>query len=69
MERPRCAYCHEIIGVYEPVRVILADGTKLQGSSLRLGHQLDAPESVALHAGCQDRFEQGHTQGRAEAAG
>ena len=36
MEQPRCAYCHEIIGVYEPVRVMLRDGTELKGSSLPL---------------------------------
>lgn len=38
MDHPsRCAYCGGIIGVYEPVRVIVADGTELKGSSLMLG--------------------------------
>jgi hypothetical protein len=69
MERPRCAYCHEIVGVYEPVRVMQRDDTELTGSRLTLGDQLEAPGSVALRARCYDVFEQGRSQGRAEAAG
>jgi hypothetical protein len=69
MEQPRCAYCHDIIGVYEPVRVMQRDGTELRGSSLTLGDQLEAPGSVALHARCYDPFEHGRSQGRAEAGG
>ena len=60
----RCAYCLEIIGVYEPVSVMLGDGTELKGSSLTLGDQLQSPGSVALHAGCHDVFEQSRKQGR-----
>lgn len=70
MDHPsRCAYCGGIIGVYEPVRVIVADGTELKGSSLMLGEQLGALGSVALHAGCYDAFEHGRKHGRAEAEG
>jgi len=64
MEQPRCAYCHELIGVYEPVSLMLGDGIELKGSSLTLGDQLKAPGSVALHAGCHDGFEQSRKQGR-----
>lgn len=64
LEQPRCAYCHEIIGVYEPVSVMLGDGTELKGSSPTLGDQLKAPGSVVLHAGCHDVFEQSRKQGR-----
>ena len=60
MEQPRCAYCDEIIGVYEPVHVMLGDGTELKGSSLTLGDQLKALGSVALHARCYEVFEQRH---------
>lgn len=47
MKQPRCAYCDEIIGVDEPVRVMLGDGTELKGSSLTLGDQLKALGSYA----------------------
>jgi hypothetical protein len=69
MEQPRCAYCHEIIGVYDPVRVMLRDGTELKGSSLTLGEQLKAPGSLALHARCYDAFQQRRKPARADPAG
>ena len=64
MDRPRCAYCHEIIGVYEPARVMLRDGTELKGSTLTLADQLEAPGSVALHADCYDPFGQSRARRR-----
>jgi hypothetical protein len=68
MEQPLCAYCHEIMGVYESVRVMLADGTELRGSPLTLGEELEAPGSVAVHARCYDVFQRGRSRGRAGAA-
>ena len=65
MERPRCAHCQDVIGTYEPARVMLADGTELTGSFLSMGEKLEDPGSVALHSRCYDVFK----QGRAEAAG
>ena len=58
MERPRCAYCGEIVGSYEGARVLMADGTELKGSFLTLGEKLELPGSVALHARCYDLHEQ-----------
>jgi hypothetical protein len=65
VDRPRCTYCDEIIGVYEPVRVMLVDGTELVGSALTLGEQLEPSGSVALHGRCYDAF----AQRRDDAAG
>jgi hypothetical protein len=65
VDRRRCAYCDEIIGVYEPVRVMLVDGSELIGSMLTLGEQLQTPGSCALHDRCYDAF----ARRRAEATG
>ena len=65
----RIARCLKIIGVYEPLRVMQADGTELTGSALTLAEQFEAPGSVALYTRCYDVFEQGGGQGRAAAPG
>jgi hypothetical protein len=52
MERLRCVLCGEVIGVYEPVHVILRDGSDLKGSQLTLGPELERPGSAALHDQC-----------------
>jgi len=52
MDRPRCARCQDIIGVYEPMVVILPDGSKRAGSHLTLKSELNEPGSVALHEEC-----------------
>ncbi len=67
MERPRCAHCYEILGVYEPVRVIQHDGTELDGSALTLGEQLGAPGNVVLHARCYAPFMLGDGRGPPDA--
>ena len=52
MERLCCPYCREAIGVYEPTRVILDDGTELRGSRLTLRSELETPGSIAVHERC-----------------
>jgi len=36
----RCAHCSDVVGAYEPIYVLLADGTNRRGSSLTLKDQL-----------------------------
>lgn len=52
MDPLRCAHCGDVIGVYEPTRVTLADGTTMNGACLTLRPELDQPDSVALHEHC-----------------
>jgi hypothetical protein len=53
MARPCCDRCQDVIGVYEPVVVILPDGSERSGSWLTLGSALADPESRALHERCR----------------
>lgn len=48
----RCAFCGEIVGVYEPACLIEADGRVREGSRLTLRAELERPGAVVLHAGC-----------------
>ncbi len=57
MDRLFCAYCREVIGVYEPTRVILEDGSELRDSRLTLRSELDRPGSVAVHERCLGAFD------------
>jgi hypothetical protein len=43
-----------VVGVYEPIRVILRDGTERMGSRLTLDAELRQPWSVAIHEHCHD---------------
>jgi len=52
MERLRCAHCGDVIGVYEPLRVILSDGAELNGSRLTLGTELESEGRLAFHERC-----------------
>jgi len=52
MDRLRCARCQDIIGVYEPIMVILRDGSKRAGSPLTLNSELQDTQSVAVHEQC-----------------
>jgi hypothetical protein len=54
MDRLCCPYCGEVIGVYEPARVILDDGSELPGSLLTLRSELHTPGSVVVHERCHD---------------
>ena len=53
MGRLRCERCQEIIGVYEPIRVILRDGSEHTGSRLTLDAELRQLGSVAFHEPCR----------------
>lgn len=64
-DRPRCAHCGEIIGVYEPARLRLADGTRLRVSPSTLWAEPVAPGSVPLHATCSEVFAHEPSDGRA----
>ena len=57
MDRLCCAYCRDVIGVYEPTRVILDDGTELRGSRLTLRSELERPGSIAVHEPCYGAFD------------
>jgi hypothetical protein len=52
MALPRCDRCQGVIGVYEPMVVILCDGGEQSGSYLTLGPALTDPESRAFHERC-----------------
>lgn len=52
MDDLRCESCQDVIGVYEPMRVILRDGSERTGSRLTLRDELCQPGSVALHEPC-----------------
>ena len=67
MDRLRCIYCGEIVGVYEPIRLLLADGSDRRGSTLSLGDQLAAPCRAVVHERCHATYERGRAPGHAEA--
>lgn len=52
MDRLRCDRCGEIIGVYEPARLVLPDGRCICGSALTLRGQARAAGTVVLHEAC-----------------
>ena len=52
MSFPRCAQCGDVIGVYEPARVTLADGTELRGSWVTLRSALELTGISAVHEHC-----------------
>ena len=52
MDHLRCVRCQDIIGVYEPMRVILGDGRVRAGSRLTLGSELQGTESLVFHEHC-----------------
>ena len=67
MDRLRCEHCVEIVGVYEPMRLLLPDGRDRHGSPLSLGDQLDVPGRTVVHERCYEPFNEGRPKGRAEA--
>lgn len=56
-DRPRCVHCGDIVGVYEPARLLLADGTERHGSALTLGAELGTPCGVLVHERCYEPFD------------
>lgn len=64
MDPLRCAYCRDVIGAYEPVRVLLRDGTDRRGSLVTLREMLQAPGSAALHDHCYGAFAKCGKEGR-----
>ena len=56
MDVLRCAHCSDVVGAYEPIYVLLTDGTNRHGSSLTLKDQLAIPETVAVHDSCWPAF-------------
>lgn len=67
MDRLRCGYCGEIVGVYEPIRLLLPDGSDRRGGVLSLGDQLAAPGSTVVHEGCHAAYDRAGAAGAAEA--
>jgi hypothetical protein len=53
-DRPRCAHCSDIIGVYDPARLLLPDGTNRQGSLPTLRAQLNGTLGVLVHERCYE---------------
>jgi len=49
-----CDYCGARIGVYEPARIELADGTVLTGSPLGVGTERRGDVVRAWHRTCAD---------------
>jgi hypothetical protein len=52
VERLVCAHCGDVIGSYEPIRVVLADGSDRHVGMLTLSAVLALSGSLALHEGC-----------------
>lgn len=55
-DRPRCAHCGEIVGVYERARLLLPDGTERYGSARTLRDELETPGGIIVHERCYDAF-------------
>lgn len=68
MEPSLCAYCGEIVGVYEPIRVLLPGAGVLDGSLLKLEAELQAPGVMVVHERCYETFMHARDQGSAEPA-
>jgi hypothetical protein len=55
-DRPRCVHCGEIVGVYEPARVLQTDGTEQHGSRPTLGEALGTPGGILVHECCYEAY-------------
>lgn len=67
VDRLRCVYCGEIVGVYEPIRLSLADGSDRRGSALSLSDLLAAPGRAVVHEHCHAAYERGRATRPADA--
>lgn len=66
-DRPRCVHCGEIVGVYEPARLLLSDGTEQHGSRLTLRDQPGPLGGILVHERCGDAFRRERGDGPAPA--
>jgi hypothetical protein len=57
IEQPHCAYCGEVIGVYEPAFLRTPDGSEREGSRLTFGVELPLADSLVLHHDCRSADE------------
>ena len=55
-----CSECHDRVGVYEPIWVLLADGSERRGSPLTLADELGSPGALVLHEGCHRQRADSH---------
>jgi hypothetical protein len=55
----RCVQCGDLIGVYEPLLLVLHDGSHLTGSRLTLSAELAQPAVLAFHEHCFDALRDG----------
>jgi hypothetical protein len=53
VDRLRCSSCHDVIGAYEPIAVVLSDGSERAGSISTLRSELRNPDVVAMHERCR----------------
>jgi hypothetical protein len=44
--------CHDVVGAYESITVVLTDGREISGSRLTLAEALDSPGAIVVHSGC-----------------
>ena len=51
--RAFCAYCGDVLGVYEPVILVGSDRRATRTS--RLNHPVPPPNGVMVHEGCYER--------------
>lgn len=65
----RCAHCGEVVGVYEPARLLLPDGTHYSGSPLTLEDRLPLPGATVLHERCFEAFVRGLHENRTASSG
>jgi hypothetical protein len=68
-DRPRCVHCGEIIGVYEPARLVFSDGITLRGPPSTRGAEPVVPGSLLLHEACYQPFARERPEGRADTGG
>ena len=64
VNRLRCQHCGEIVGVYEPARLVLSDGTNWRGSPLTFDVAVEAHGAIVVHERCYKAFD---TEARADA--
>jgi len=54
MDRVHCDHCGDVVGVYEPARLQLADGTARSGSLVSFDELLTASGGIVVHGRCHE---------------